>query len=150
LVFVHYKWYGAIVVIVLLVANVIVAGTIFKHNFFVKTLWTAVASLLAPTCFVSDHAMVKYHDPKSKVNHFYVSNIITFVIIISWCTTTFNILSAVEVIECTKLDLFLITFGIAPQGKIMAVGSILWICLSLGASLLNLFCHRPIGSILKG
>lgn len=135
--FAYYDFYGLIPALLLLIINVPMAATILWDNFFVKTIWTSVAAVLVPVCFVSKHAVEKYKCAEQTFLKFYFWNTIVFILVIFVTTVAFNLLSFFQVIKMYQLELSVLTFGHPMPRDMMGWGTLTWIGLSLIFSLLS-------------
>jgi hypothetical protein len=141
LIFAYYHHYAVALVLILLFSNLSLAFIILRHNFIVKTIWTSVASILAPVCFVSVHAVEMYNvqvvgTAERRFRRYYFWNALAFVIIVMLTMLTFNLLSAYEVIEFRKLNLPILTFGYPMTVDVMGWGTFTWIGMALISSLI--------------
>jgi hypothetical protein len=141
LIFAYYHYYAVALVLFLLFSNLFLAFMILRHNFIVKTIWTSVASILAPVCFVSVHTVEMYNvqvvgTAKQRFRRYYIWNALAFVTIVMLTMLTFNLLSAFKVIEFRKLNLPILTFGYQMTVDVMGWGTFTWIGMALISSLI--------------
>ena len=135
-IFAHFRLSGLALVIALLLSNLALALLILPKNGRVKTLWTFIAAVVAPACFVSADTIEIYElssaaQPEDRFQKFYICNVWNFFI---WCLVaaiSLNCLSAYEVIPFQEVNLVIATFGHPIQLPIMGWGSIFWVVLAM-------------------
>ena len=140
--FAHFGPFGTILGGVQFLANLLLAHLILTENFFVKTFWTGVASLVAPICFASRHAVHSYEQSyrssaEKKFQKFYHWNCGVFTVNLLVTSITLNLLSHYCVIGIVGSELGALTFGVTapPAENVMSWGSITWVLLATFVSL---------------
>ncbi len=139
-VFVYYKFYAIALPVLLVAANFAIAFVCLRHNFVIKTLWTSVASALAPICFVSRHAIEVYSlslesSPEKRFQRFYFWNNVAFALILTAVAVSLNLLSGYGVIGIAQVDLPVLTFGHQMSAEVMGVGAMACVGLATVVSL---------------
>ena len=141
IIFANFRLYGFFLVTVLFFANFALALIILTKNFIVKTIWTSIAAIVAPACFVSVHTIEIYKTslaktPEERFRDYYQWNSVSFIVWSLVATVSLNVLSAYDIIAFKKLDLEILTFefftnavGITISAPIMGLGSFLWIAI---------------------
>ena len=141
IIFANFRLYGFFLVAVLFFTNIALSLIILKKNFIIKTIWTAIAAIVTPACFVSVHTIEIYKTslaktPEERFRDFYLWNSANYVIWSLVATASLNALSAHGIIAFKELDLEILTFefltnalGITISLPIMGVGSMFWVAL---------------------
>ena len=139
IVFANFRLYGFFLVTALFFTNFALALIILKKNFIIKTIWTSIAAIVAPACFVSVHTIEIYKTslaktPGERFRDFYIANSICFIFLSLVATASLNVLSAYDIIAFKELNLEILTFetltnalGITISVPIMGVGSMFWV-----------------------
>ena len=135
IIFTNFRLYGFSLVAAMFFTNFLLALLILRKNFIVKTIWTSIAAIVAPACFVSVHTIDIYKrslakTPGERFRDFYVANGIAFIFWSLVATATLNVLSVYQFISFEELDLKILTFGTSLSQPIMGAGSMFWIALS--------------------
>ena len=128
-VFAHFRLSGISFVAALFISNCALALLKLPKNGRAKTIWTSIAAIIAPACFVSVDTIDIYRKslastPEERFMKFSVANAINFSI---WClvaTVGLNCLSAYNVIPFQEVNLAIATFGHPMPLPIMVWGSI--------------------------
>ena len=135
-IFAHFRLWGFAFVTVLLLSNYVLARLILPKNGRVKTIWTSIAAVIAPACFVSADTIDIYENslastPEKRFIKFYNSNVANFIFWTVVATVSLNCLSAYDVIPFQEVTLAIATFGNPMPLPIMGWGSFSWVTLAV-------------------
>ena len=135
-VFAHFRHYGISFVAALFFSNLGLALLILSKNGRVKTIWTSIAAIVAPACFVSVETIEIYKmslasGPEERFVKFYICNVVNFVLWGVVATVSLNCLSAYDVIPFKEVNLAIATFGYPMQLPIMGLGSFFWVIFAM-------------------
>ena len=135
-IFAHFRHFGIALLTALLLTNWALSFFVLPKNSKVKTIWTAIAAIIAPACFVSSDTIDIYRTSlaftsEQRIMRFYISNVVNFFV---WCllaTVGLNVLSAYDVIPFQEVNLAIATFGHPMLLPIMGWGSFSWVTLAV-------------------
>ena len=135
-IFAHFRLSGISLVIALLLSNWALALLILPKNGRVKTLWTSIAAIIAPACFVSADTIDIYKNslaasPEDRFMRFYICNVGNFILWSLVATVSLNVLSAYNVMPFQEVNLAIATFGHPMTLNIMGWGSFFWVVFAM-------------------